>query len=119
MKPRRPWWATYPRKYWTAEERQQAYRDGYRPPSFKWPARYETNLPGHYEPPVESFEEARRRRVDAIVKSVRRSRRDADAVLAKHGTPRPTRRAGLSTAEPQRQAPRTVTRNVGSVLRVR
>ena len=74
MKPRRKWWETYPTKYWSTGEREQAYRDGYRPPPFAWPERDETNLPGHYEPPFESSEQAQRRRVDAIVKSVRKSR---------------------------------------------
>jgi hypothetical protein len=68
MKPRRPWWQTYPARYWTPEEKELAIRAGWSPPPFKWPARYETNLPGHYEAPVESPERARARRVDAIVK---------------------------------------------------
>ena len=73
MKPRarRPWWQTYPTRYWTPQERELAIRDGWSPSPFKWPARVETNLPGAYEaPPVESPERARARRVDAIVKKL-------------------------------------------------
>src|SRR5262245_40095587 len=111
MKPRKPkpWWMSYPRKYWTAEERELAYREGWRPKEFTWPERVETNLPGHYEPPVESREQAQRRRVAAIVKANRASRRK------RRPSPPSTRRTGMSAAEP----PQTITRNLGSVFRVR
>ena len=81
----RPWWQTWPREYWTELDRRAALKAGWRPPASEDRARIieeqeararamvtppsPLNFPA-ITPPERQEAQARRRRVDKVLKDI-------------------------------------------------